>query len=359
MAARHARPVPWPMLLIGAVLLALLAASVAIAGLPLVGSADGSPIPSASSGTPTSTPSDSAPAAPNGPQELAGAVWWALGWQPLQGGGERNWNELTVGFLDGTLLDTVPITGSSTAPGNGAPFVEGPSRGLLLYATDTGPATELHVVDAAQQTNLLVASIRAAIHDAALSPEAGVAYYAAGSPLAGIWRVPLDGSGVPELVLQPAEVVGLHVDAMLVPGVDQLPKQVTLAVDPAEDRLAMFACTMTCTLRIVGLPSLEQEVFVADLEPSHRSITDFTEEALIIETEAYDPDTGAHLGLAPDDLRRLAFANVGYELPAGWRMEIRLVNPNAMVVGVTRYVAIDPTGAEFPLDFMGPGPGQG
>ena len=47
MAARYQRPAPWPMLLIGVVLLVLLAAAIAIVGLPLVLDGETVPVPPA------------------------------------------------------------------------------------------------------------------------------------------------------------------------------------------------------------------------------------------------------------------------------------------------------------------------
>ena len=348
------------MLVIGAIILAIVAAAVVIVGLPLVQPRTASnPSASGMATEPTSAlPSADAAAEPPG---LADSLWWRFGWEPLEGAAQpRAWHDLTIGLLDGTDIGTITLAGSASGPGTGPPFAKGPSLGVIVYATDIGAATELRAVRAhADEADVLLASVRGMIYDAALAPMAGVAYFATGPPDGGVWRVPLDASARPERVLAPPEVVGLRVDAMLVPGVDQLPKQVTLAVDPAEGRLAIYTCTATCTLRIVTLPDLQPAVSFPDLPPTPRALTAFGDDALIIDTQAFDPMTGVPLDGIPVDMRWHGAGWVGYELPAGWRMETREIEPNAMVVGPTRYVAIDPMGAEFFLDFLGPGPGQG
>lgn len=306
------------------------------------------------------SPSPTATAGPTGGQdasrpepitELQDAVWWRTGWlavDDVQGG--HDFGRLTIGGFDGEVLGQIDIGTGWVPRGSGPPFIVGPEMGLILYTTWEGRAAQLHLVDTRARVDRVILTRRGLYH-AALAPASGSVYVAAGAPEAGIWRIRLDGGGAPELVASPPEVVGLLTDAVLTAPIDAIPKQVTLLLDEAESRLAVYTCTDACHLRVIDLEDMDEfEVAVAD---ATRELTDFIGDVVVIEGgAAYDVEAGSTVP-TPDGARVHVFPDVGWEVPDGYRVELRPVDPAARLPGPMRYVVIDPAGRESPVDAMG------
>ncbi|HJP88661.1 MAG TPA: hypothetical protein VJ850_06485 [Candidatus Limnocylindrales bacterium] len=286
------------------------------------------------------------------------AVWWRTGWRAVDDAvvAPPDFGRLTIGRFDGEILGDIDVGEGWAARGSGPPFIVGPNMGLILYTKWDGRAAELHLLDTRVPDDRVLVTRRGLYH-AALGPVSGYAYYAAGDPEPGIWRVALNDGGEPELLAQPPEVVGLRTDALFTAPISALPKQVTLMLDEEESRLAIFTCTDTCVLRVIDLESGEELDIGA--EPAPRELTDFIGNVVVIEGgAAFDVETERTVP-TPEGARLHVFYDAGWELPPGFSVEQRQLHPEAVLPGATRYVLIDPAGNETPIDAMGQGPGQG
>lgn len=289
--------------------------------------------------------------------EIDQAVWWRTGWRALDDiDSGHDFSRLTVGRFDGEMLGEIDLGAGWAARGSGPPFIVGPEMGFILYTRWEERAAELHLVDTnAREDRVLVT--RRGLHHAALAPASGYAYFAATAPEPGIWRVRLDGDHEPELVAEPPEVVGLRTDAVLTAPVSALPKQVTLLLDEAESRLAIYTCSDSCLLRVIDLSTGGE--FEVGADAQHRELIDFVGDVVVIDGgAAYDVEAREPVA-TPEGARLHVFQDVGWELPEGFRVEERPVDPDAQLSGLTHYVLIDPGGAETPVDAMGQGVGQG
>lgn len=287
--------------------------------------------------------------------EIDQAVWWRTGWRALDDvASGHDFSRLTIGRFDGELLGEIDLGAGWAARGSGPPFIVGPEMGLILYTRWEGRAAELHLVDVVGREDRVLVTRRGLYH-AALAPASGYAYYAAGAPEAGIWRVRLDGGRDPELVAEPPEVVGLGTDAVLTAPVSAIPKQVTLLLDEAESRLAIYTCTDSCLLRVVDLSTGDE--FEVGAGAQHRELIDFVGDVVVIDGgAAYDVEAGEPVP-TPDGARQWLFHDVGWELPEGFRVEERPIDMN--MPGLSHFVLIDPAGEETPVDAMGRGVGNG
>lgn len=312
------------------------------------------------SSPPRTSPDVVATATPSVESDLESGVWWRVGWRPLVLGPEvPDFEELTTGRMSGEELGTVRLGGSpSETPGAGGPFVIGPKRGLILYAKHIGGTSELHLVDVVAGDDRTLATTTSVLHHADLAVRSGVAVFITGPRNPGVWRVALDGTGEVELVADLPELTG-GADAVLATApIDALPKQVTLRLDPNEERLAVLTCAGACVLRVVDIATGESTI-VDDLDPAFREVTDFVDGVVVVAGGlGYDASTGLPVAV-PDGARRAAQPTVGWEVPPGWVVEERQIDPNAQVVGPTWYVAVGSNGEAIPIEIMGRGVGQG
>ena len=344
----------WIIAIVAAALTAIfVAAAVAIQSSEPDGRSD----PPASAATTPASPA--AAATPGAVGEVGESVWWRVGWRPLDDGDGVDWEILTVGRVNGELLGRVQLGASAAVQaGSGLPFVVGPRDGLLLYTKHVGPMTELYLLDTDTETDtvLLTAPL---IHHADLAPRTGVAYVATGLRNPGIWRISLDGAGEPELIASPPELAASQDAVLATAPIDALPKQVTMQLAEDEARLATFTCTATCLLRIIDLET-KAEVVVDALDSGSREVTDFIEGVVVVgRFSGYDAGTGRPAPI-PDGAQDIAAPNTGWELPPGWRIEEREIDPQPnRVPGPTWYVLFGPNGDETPVEVMGQGIGQG
>ena len=343
---------------IALVVAALVVVTVVTAAVLESADPDGQPGPTASATTRRVSPA--AAATPDARGEVDDAVWWRIGWRPLDDGDGVDWESLTVGRVNGDLLGRIRLGASASVQhGSGSPFVVGPRGGLLLYSKRVGAMTELHLLDTVTEADTVLVSAPL-IHDADLAPSTGFAYFATGPRNPGIWRISLDGPGDPELVASPPELQAARDLILATAPIDAIPKQVTLQLDEDEARLASFTCTDVCLLRIVDLAT-GQELVVDDLDPSPgREATDFIAGVVVIAgSEGYDAETGRPAPI-PAAAQGNAHPNAGWELPPGWRIEEREIDPQPnRVPGPTWYVLFGPNGEETPIEAMGQGIGQG
>ncbi len=289
-------------------------------------------------------------------EEVGDFLWWRLGWRRLGDDGPPDFGTLTIGRMGGETLGQVKVgRGAFVGAGAGPPFVIGPSDGLILYAMRRGDANELHLVDADAERDDVLVRTPALLHHAALAARSGFAYFATGPGQPGIWRVRLDGSAAAELVADPPELAGAGI--VLAAPIEAFPKQVTLRLDADEKHLASLACTRSCTLRVIELAS-GAETVVEGLDPTVREITDFVAGRVVISTRAIDAATG-DVALLPEGANDRVDVEKGWELPPGWRLEERAMDPNAQLVGLTWFVLLGPNGQQIPVEAMGQGTGQG
>lgn len=303
----------------------------------------------------------SAPASQAGAvvEELADGTWWRIGWRPLDADGPPDWEELTIGRMSGEILGHVQLgTNTSRGPGAGGSFATGPRDGLILYTRRVENVTELHVADTVASDDRRLAATRAILYHADIAPRSGFAYFVTGPRNPGIWRVALDGGHEPELIANPEELAAA-LPVLATAPIDALPRQVTLRVDEATSRLAILFCEASCTLRVIDLVS-GATATLENLDVGMRELTSFDDGvAVIAGTRAYDVETGLPVPMPADAHANLAGTDVGWELPDGWRLEQRQIQPNNQVIGPTWYVAIGPDGEEVPIEVMGQGIGQG
>lgn len=288
-----------------------------------------------------------------GVADLDQSVWWRTGWRPADDPNLPDWSRLTVGLLDGTILGHTPLDGTGTMPGEGAPFVRGPLGGRIVYATQVAGMHELHVIDTRGAGNRVVASARATIHDA-VPMDDGTIVFVASQGMAGIWRVPADGSAEPEMVAAPAGLGVPGVDALLTAPINDLPPQITIAVDAEQERVAMLACTPQCVLRVFGLAD-GRELSSVDRDPSPRVVSDLIGDVAVLEgVVAVDVVTGAILpGLPPGVAVAPWDRDMGVELPEDWTLSTEPIAPEVGVIGARRFVAIGPNGEVVRLDVLG------
>lgn len=207
MAARYPRPAPWPMLLIGVVVLAALAAAIAIAGLPLLGTAAGSPSASVSGDVPTAGPSEEV--------DASSFLWANASMIPPPAG-----RELPVAYSlqGGTLADREPaldldvrfVMGAGPGDVGRIPAISEPADGAVVYAADDGNASQVRRATLSEPVaDELMLELEPVVWAIAVTGDGGHAYALLVDRDefrdAGVVRVALDGSGQAEQVLGPAE----------------------------------------------------------------------------------------------------------------------------------------------------------
>lgn len=207
MAARYPRPAPWPMLLIGVVVLALLAAAIAIAGLPLLGTPAVSPSVSVSGGAQTAAPSDEV--------DASSFLWANASMIPPPAG-----RVLPVAYSlqGGTLADPAPVLdlGVPFMMVDGprdigrVPAISEPADGAVIYAADDGAGSQLRRATLSEPVaDELMLDLEPVVWAIAVAGDGDHAYallaHRDQPGDAGVVRVALDGSGEVEEVLGPAE----------------------------------------------------------------------------------------------------------------------------------------------------------
>lgn len=333
----------WVAILIAAVTVALIAPILLLA----VGGLDG---PRSLVATPSAAPGD-LPSADVDPIDVS--AWWRIGWQPMGDPAAPDWSVVTIGLVDGTILDEIELDGSAMMEGTGAPFVRGPRDGQIVYATQLAGVTELHVVNTTERTDEVLFQTRATIMDAVLVGD-GTVVYAADQGVAGIWRMPLDGTAQPVRIAAPPEIAMPGIDAILAAPVTELPLGVSLRVNDGGRLAALICKAADCVLRVIDLAT-GIEISHLDLEPASRTMTSFVGDTAVLDGHtAIDVVTGHALpDVEPNPDVSLHGADLGVELPAGWRLETDRVDAaNAMAFAV-RLVAVGPAGERVRLDVLG------
>lgn len=218
MDARAFRAVPWPMLLIGAVLLVVLAVN-AIAGLPLISPADAptsaSVVPQPGGSDATSSGQPTAEAAV--PLELAEVPWVAAHPAMRPDGALAGWYALSAGTLaDPEPLVDLQVELAPRLPGNLSLALQPTALPVgvdrLLYVSDDGATSTIQLGQIAAGAEFAeVARLPQVVWSAAIDESATGLYLLLLDRVtatdAGVWRLPLPGAvdagGVPEMVLLP------------------------------------------------------------------------------------------------------------------------------------------------------------
>lgn len=268
MRVRHPRPSLWPMLVIGAVLLAIIAAAVALAGLPLLGKPAASATPGPNGGaTPASDASaQTQPSGEADTPEPADFLWSSAVWLPPRGGAEQPTGySLQAGTLadPGPVIDLqVPLVVRNMVEDAGRVSVfSDPVADAVLYIADDGGTSQLRRATlAAPDVEEVMAELDPIVWAMAVERDGNHAYlllvHREGGGDAGVVRVTLDGSGQTTDILGPADVGGQA-------RMDVVPAAVVgfrawLMLSPDNQHLLRRVCTdpaVPCALDVVDLAS--------------------------------------------------------------------------------------------------------
>jgi len=259
------------MLVIGMVVLAIIAAAVVIAGLPLVQA------PAGTATTPSPASDGSAPASGSAaqPQSSAGAeaelpdasdfLWSAGFWVPPPGGaGEAVAYSLQAGSLadPGPVIDLqVPLVVRKLVEDAGRISVfSDPVAGAVLYVVDDGGTTQLRRATLANpDAEEVMAELEQIVWAMTVERDGSHAYlllvHRDGGGDAGVIRVALDGSGEITEILGPAEPAEARGDVVPVAVVGF---RAWLMLSPDDSHLLRRVCAdpaAPCALDVVDLTS--------------------------------------------------------------------------------------------------------
>lgn len=244
-ASRVHWAIPGVALLVGAGLVAALVA-LAIGWSPLGRPAAISPPPASPTFAPT--PSAGASASDGGAAngiDPASAAWFRL-----------NAGTLGYGTLDRGHAGSIDLEGSGNGTGLGPPWAAGPVGGRIFYASARGDA--LGLVDVVSGKRIRVAGPRGSAFSGVLDPRGQFAYvvlHDAGQD-GGIWRLALDGSSQPELVMPPDPTLAARSPTFMLAAPIMFHEQ--LAISPDGRELGLVACETTCSARWLDLSSGER-----------------------------------------------------------------------------------------------------
>ena len=192
-------------------------------------------------------------------------VPWYDAVRPLDNAGPRQTYELDAGLLGDEaprISKTVElVTASEELERSRAMPVAVLADGTLLYASDDGTASTLHLGTVANEQEREIAQVPGFVWAVALAPDAPVAYVSELDRIterdAGVWAIATDGSGQAERVMPPARAGVAHADFSLVA---MAAYTASLRMDVSGQVLARSSCDrdnqpFACTLDVLDLSS--------------------------------------------------------------------------------------------------------